>query len=182
MITVKQHLVCTQATFPTLSALLAGVLIYVSDYAHLIYWDGSTAKFAGDPSGRVEGFLVDPGTGWHLCDGSTVTYLKADGTTATVALPNLTGSAAYPKYGASVSGIVAAVAAAIGGNTAVAITGAGVTSSTSSVDAGDGTHGSASFVDAVGFADPGHVHAAGTLVNNTAGEPAHLTLRPFFRL
>lgn len=182
MTPVRQVLVCTQATFPTLSSLLSGVLIYVSDYAHFIFWDGSAAKFAGDPSGRIEGFLVDPGTGWHLCDGSTVTYLKPDGTTGSVTLPNLTSSPAYPKYGASVTGINAAHAAGISGTTSNSTTGDTVSTTSSSVDNGDGSHGSSSFLDSASLNPALHNHTAGTLVCDTTGEPANVVLRPWFRL
>lgn len=81
----------TQADFPDLTGIITPTLIYVSDYAHFIYWDGVTLSFAGDPSGQLIEFLVPPtGPGWHLCDGSTgVVYLLADGTTAVIDLPVL---------------------------------------------------------------------------------------------
>lgn len=105
----------TQATLPAdLGAGDAGFLADVTDYAHRLQWSGSGWGFApGDEgSGRVEGFLVDPNptTGWHLCDGAAgVTYLKSDGTTGTVNLPDLVSTAAqaaYLKFGSPASSTV----------------------------------------------------------------------------
>jgi hypothetical protein len=121
------------------------ILIYVSDYAHFIHWTGTVASFCGDPPWQIVGFAIDSGVGYHLCDGSTVAYLNADGSTSTITLPNLTWTSAYPKFSASVSGITAAVPAAITG-TATAATGASISDSTGTIDAGDGSHGSSTFV------------------------------------
>jgi len=96
-------LVCTQATFPALTAQNAGV-IYISDYLHESYWNGISANFTGgDNPGRIEGFLVNPGLGWHVCDGSVVNYLNPDGTLTAITLPDLTGQASYLKFGAVAS-------------------------------------------------------------------------------
>ncbi len=78
-----------QANLPDLTGIVTPVLIYVSDYAHFLYWDGLALSFAGDPSGQLVEFLVPPaGPGWHLCDGAVdVPYLLEDGTTDVVTLP-----------------------------------------------------------------------------------------------
>ncbi len=111
----------TQSQLVTLAAVLntnhVGVLVDVTDYAHILRWTGSAWEYAdpSDPATRIEGFFVDPGTGWHLCDGtSNVAYLKSDGTTTTVTLPNLTSAganAAYLKFGSPASLTVVAATA-----------------------------------------------------------------------
>src|SRR4051794_19702972 len=122
----SQLRVCLQADFPALTADNAGILIYVSDYAHFIHWSGTTASFADAGNGYIGMFLSDPGgPGWHLADGSTVSRLNPTGTLTSVTLPNLT-TGTYPKLGATVSGVVSPTAAAITGSTASAVTGASV--------------------------------------------------------
>jgi hypothetical protein len=105
----------TQSQLAALAALLtandAGLLTDVTDYAHVLRWTGSAWTYAdpSDPAGRVEGFLVDPSptTGWQLCDGTAgVAYLKADGTTATLTVPDLVSAAnkaGYLKFGSPAS-------------------------------------------------------------------------------
>jgi len=84
----SQVVSCTQATFPDLSQVHNQTFIYVSDYGHMLYWDGTKSVFAGDPPGQLILFQFPPtGPGWHLCDGSTVLYLNADGSTSSVILP-----------------------------------------------------------------------------------------------
>lgn len=106
----------TLANIPTLGTDDAGLLFGVSDYAHLLKWSGTAWGWGpGDPgSGMMTVFEIDPGTGWHLYDGTVgVTYLKSDGTTGTVTLPDLTGSgaaAAFIEAGSPNSGPTAAVA------------------------------------------------------------------------
>jgi hypothetical protein len=78
-----------------------GFLINVSDYAHILKWTGTGWTWGpGDPgSGYIAPFLSAPTqAGWHLCDGSTVQRLNADGTLTSVVLPNYT-TAAYLKLG-----------------------------------------------------------------------------------
>lgn len=103
----------TQSQLATLAALLSGVhtglLVDVTDYAHVLRWTGAAWSY-DDPADfptRIVGFDVNPGTGWHLCDGTAaVPYLKSDGTTATLNLPDLVAagaSAAYLKLGSPAS-------------------------------------------------------------------------------
>jgi hypothetical protein len=82
----------------TLGVNDTGLLIDVTDFAHVLRWTGTTLTFndPADMPGRIEGFLVDPfpATGWQLCAGNNnVAYLKSNGTTGTVNLPNLTSNA-----------------------------------------------------------------------------------------
>lgn len=126
----------TQANLATLAGLLGvadtGLLVDVTDFAHILKWTGTAWAYAdpSDPAGRVEMFLVDPNptTGWHLLDGTAgVAYLKTDGTTATITLPDLVSvaaNAAYPKMGSPASATPNAAVLATFGTTAVTATGA----------------------------------------------------------
>lgn len=93
---------CTQATLPVgLGANDAGFLASVFDYGHLLIWSGSAWAWGpGDAgSGMLQMFEVDPtGAGWHLYDGSAVSYLKADGTLGSITLPNISGAAPTQCY------------------------------------------------------------------------------------
>lgn len=100
----------TQANLSTLAATLTpantGLLVWVTDYNHVLEWNGTGWQWGpGDQgSGLFAPFAVAPtATGWHACDGSSVSYLKGDGTTGTVTLPNTVSSAAYIKAGNSYS-------------------------------------------------------------------------------
>jgi hypothetical protein len=188
---------CTQATLPTdLGASDKGFLAHVTDYGHLLQWSGTAWGWApGDAgSGLIHGFLSAPtGSGWHLCDGSTVKMLNADGTLSQVTLPNL-ANAAYLKLATATavgpnaaSGQTAAVSAGTpsGTNSAPAFTGAADTTSTESADAtvqsGSGatvaaaghTHtvtpsGTVAAPTFTGDALAAHAHGPGTLdLNNT---------------
>lgn len=75
-----------------------GLLVYVSDYAHLLQWNG--AAFSWAPGEQGSGFISafvsapSPADGWALCDGSNVIQMLSDGTlnSSFVALPNTPGS------------------------------------------------------------------------------------------
>lgn len=90
------------------------LLVNVTDYAHILQWTGTGWNWGpGETgSGRLEAFAVAPtGHGWHLCDGSTgVSYLKSDGTTGTLTLPNTNGSAAYMNLGSAYNPAITAAA------------------------------------------------------------------------
>lgn len=72
-----------------------GVQVWVpSPYNHLLRWDGTEWQFApGDGgSGFTSAFFSAPtADGWQLCDGSTVTLLRGDGSVADQALPTTAG-------------------------------------------------------------------------------------------
>lgn len=82
----------TQDSLPTgLSTSDAGLEVNVTDYGHVLRWNGTGWEFLpGDSSGYTQSFLLDPGTGWIQCDGSTgVATLLGDGTLDfSVTLPN----------------------------------------------------------------------------------------------
>jgi hypothetical protein len=72
----------------------AGLEVFVSDYNHVLRWNGTGWEFLpGDHSGYTQNFLIDPGIGWLPCDGSTgVATLLSDGTLDfSVDLPNTAG-------------------------------------------------------------------------------------------
>jgi hypothetical protein len=83
----------------SLDAQDVGIQVVVTDYGHVLEWNGTGWAFApGDGGG---GFIVPFVTptmapaspvGWKLCDGSNQPYLKADGTLGTAVLPVTPGS------------------------------------------------------------------------------------------
>ncbi len=49
-------------------------------YNHVMTWLGMVWSFGGDaPTAKIL-FAVDPGAGWHLCDGGATRYLTAGAT------------------------------------------------------------------------------------------------------
>ena len=96
----------------TLGAHDTGVLISVTDFAHTLEWGGSSFGWGPDGDdgvGDIRGKLIDPSptTGWHLCDGTAgVKYLKSDGTTGTITLPDLVTNPAYLKFGSPASAMI----------------------------------------------------------------------------
>jgi hypothetical protein len=176
---------------PTLSI---GQLVNVTDYGHVLQWSGSAYGWGpGEPgSGMMQLFEVDPtGVGWHLYDGSTVNYLKADGTTGSVTLPDLVSAganAAYPKAGSPDGGPNAAVAPTLTNGT-IASAATGVTASTGSASAtvnvlassvtsvATGAHN-----HSVSITDPTHTHTISGGSVGTNGEPRNLVRRPWFRM
>jgi hypothetical protein len=183
----------TQANLPTnLTVNQKGYLISVSDYAHILRWTGSAWTWGpGDPgSGYIAPFLSAPTQlGWHLCDGSMVKRLNADGTLTSVVLPNYT-TAAYLKLGTILamgpnapSGLTNAVSGGTpsGTNSIPNFTGTPATTSVESADtanvavtgatsvaAAGHTHtitpaGTVSAPAFTGAALPPHAHGPGTL-------------------
>ena len=102
-------IVCTQATFPTLTSGSIPLFVFVTDYVHMLYWNGTTSVFCGDQSGLIHWAQSDPGTGYQLCDGSTVNRLNADGTITSVTVPDAT-TAWFLEGGLVNSGPTAALA------------------------------------------------------------------------
>jgi hypothetical protein len=138
-------------------------------------------------SGRMVVFEVDPtGAGWHLYDGTVgVVYLKADGTTGLVTLPDLvstTAKAAYLKMGSPDAGVVAAiapVATGAAGVIAVAVTGISNPAATGSAGSLNTGNDSATKIVASGTgatvaADPHtHLAAAHTHTIGAPTDPGH---------
>ncbi len=101
----KNHI--AQSLISALSALLTvndfGYALGVTNFGHTLVWTGSGWDFSegDDGSGYIQSFLIAPVGGvWGICDGSTYTYLKADGTTGSQATPDYS-TAAYLKLGTS---------------------------------------------------------------------------------
>lgn len=69
-----------------------GFSFWAQDFRHLYRWDGTAWDYADeDRAGRLIHWDNDPGSGWQVCDGSTgITTSKADGTTDTIDVPDLT--------------------------------------------------------------------------------------------
>ena len=133
-------------------------------------------------------FEVDPtGPGWRLYDGSTVSYLKQDGTTGSVTLPNLTATPAYPKAGTPNSGPNAPVAPTVTGgaisNAATGVsatTGATLTTQIATV-AGVSAVPTWGHTHQVFVSDPTHTHSVSGITIGSNGEPESLVRRPWFR-
>lgn len=189
----------------TLNTYDTGLLYTITDKNRTLRWGGAGWTFAAwevIPVGLILGFKADPGTGWHKCDGSTVTggELHSDGTLHDVTFEDFTSTAAkaaYPKWNAAADGFQAAIAPLITGNTADATTGITVSAASAATAASVATtHPAATGTDfnAVttingggggggggAVTDPGHHHAAGALLNDALGEPRHYDLIPYQR-
>jgi hypothetical protein len=134
-------------------------------YTHCHRWTGSAWEWGPGETGSafVQGFAIAPGTGWKLCDGtgSPVTYEKADGTTATVAIPDMRGF--FLQFAAAYAGTTNA---ATDGAVVIVSTGP---SATVAVQSGAGTT----------VATSGHTHTVnGT---STGALPPNIELLPYFR-
>lgn len=90
-----------------LAALAAAESLYswmpnidVYDYAHQLQFSGGAYAWGthDQGGGYIQGFAFAPlVAGWQLCNGTAnVKYLKSDGTTGTINLPNLVGH--FPKF------------------------------------------------------------------------------------
>lgn len=74
-----------------------GFLAYVTDYAHLLRWNGTGWEWAPGELGSdyVSAFVTGPDdtTGWLACNGAAgIVRLKSDGNRAFANLPNTPGS------------------------------------------------------------------------------------------
>lgn len=187
----------TQAQLSALGATLGvddtGLLVNVTDFAHILQWTG--AAWSWGPGEQGSGMMVlfeeDPtGNGWHLYDGTAnVKYLKATGATGTVTLPDLvsvTANAAYAKAGSPNAAAVAAVAPGLTGSTAAASTGISAAAGVPSLVvaetlAGVNTVAANNHTHTITVTDPTHLHTKGTLAVDATGEPRNLVRRPWFR-
>ena len=134
------------AAQPTLGTADAGTFCFVTDYAHLVYWDGTAFQWGdGDQPYRLADFTVAPATGWAVCDGTATTVLvvgAATLTTAALTTPALTTTPSYKKSAAAYTGALNAAS----GSTATGTSGTGTTGTgtTGTGTTGTGTTGSAS--------------------------------------
>ena len=100
------------------------LLAWITDYSHLLRWNGSAWEWGpSDPgSGFYQLFEAAPSgfgaSAWQICDGSTVARLNADGTTTNVTVPDVT-TAAYLKGGITSAAVAAAsgLTASVSGGT-----------------------------------------------------------------
>ena len=98
-----------------------GFLYYVTDFHHLIEWNGAAWQFGPGDTGN--GYFADfavaptPAAGWKLCNGTATTYLVMGVTVTTAALtpPDLNGTPAYRKSGAAYSGAIVTTGGALTG-------------------------------------------------------------------
>lgn len=71
-----------------------GVQIWITDFGHVLRWDGAAWDFAPGTE-RSNWYALfqatgdPPGTGWHLADGATVTYLRSTGDLGTVTIQTI---------------------------------------------------------------------------------------------
>lgn len=137
------------ASQPALAPADAGYVMYVTDYAHLVYWDGTAWQWMdGDRPARFDDFAADPGVGWALCDGAATDVLVVGGgtlTTSAFTTPDLAGTAAYRKSAGSYSGTIHAKT----GSTGTGSTGTGTTGTGTSGDESSHTHASGSLTATV---------------------------------
>lgn len=127
----------TQAEQPTgLTIDNDGMLFFVTDFGHLVRWDGPLGMWKFAPGDVGNGFFRDYAitpqeSGWVLCNGAVTTYLVVGGATLTTAnftTPNLSGSPAYKKSAAAYAGITGVSGATDAGTTGTGTTGTGTTS------------------------------------------------------
>lgn len=189
-----QILICTQATFPTLAGT-GPTFIYVSDFAHWIYWDGTAASFAdGGSDYYIVAAAAPSAIGWHAVDGSNVSFLNADGTLTAKTLKNVAGTPAYLKVGAGADTLVAPVAPTISGHTELAPTGITVSAAAAAtVSTGTALAGATQAVLTAltsggggggAVTDPQHQHnlTAGNAPISATGEPEAFYSTLWFRL
>lgn len=68
-----------------------GAKFHTSDYDHVSMWNGASMVWGpgNETPGKLVFFAVNPGAGWHACDGSTgIPYQNPNGSTSTVSLPD----------------------------------------------------------------------------------------------
>lgn len=179
----------------------APLFIFVSDYAHLIYWNGTIAIFADGGNNYISAFENDPpGPGWQLMDGSITDFLNADGTVNAITVEDLTssaGRASYLKLGSPNSGPNVSVAPTISGTTDLFTVGFTPAAAAAAATAGagsvrDGTGASIGVLtppfSGGGGGGGGHLNndphshtLSGAAIITATGEPQSLERRPFFR-
>lgn len=140
-----------------------GFLYRATDYDRTYRWTGSAwSEINAAPRG-VEWLTFAPETnGYALCDGSSTTRSKPDGTTAAITLPDLRGM--YPRGASAYTGSqIAAVAPTFGSGTA----------------ASNGAHTHTAGIDLELFDtyvehvhDIDHNHGGGVTGSTSAGTPA----------
>lgn len=140
-----QYVTLSPDTKPSPSILYDnGYLIYSTDLNWFFRWNLTTWVRLNGTSRYIQGFEVAPtSAGWGLCDGTTYTYSKDDGSTGTVASPNLTSTAKFVQFASVYNASIAAVAPTISGSTGSSGAHTHTTTATGSVTGTlpDHTHG-----------------------------------------
>lgn len=187
-----------------------GMLYFVTDYGHLVRWNGTLGVWNFAPGDVGNGFfrdyaIVPQEAGWALCDGSVTTYLVVGGPTLTVAnftTPNLSGSPAYKKSAAAYTGTINAAGATSSdgahthGTTSLNhahnyFTNTGVrTSALFDIEVAT-TGGTGLFVPSnahvhsnagtTTFTDPATTTDSNGAHTHTTGDPARLSVLPYFK-
>ena len=162
------------ALVATLTANDLNLLINVTDYGHILQCTGATAIGWGPAPELGSNYYAlgdskPPGGVWHAVDGSTVNYLKSDGTLGSKTL--VASTAAYLKIGSGADGALHAP---------VAPTFTGSASQSTSNDVG-ATQTALTGVGVTLPAEP-HTHTitpAGTI--STTGQPENFFTSLWFR-
>lgn len=108
-----------------------GFLYRATDFDRVYRWTGSAWQDApGQPRrGMMVFATADLGTGWHVCDGSSVTGSTSSGGTTSVTLPNF-NTGLFPRANSSAGGT---------GGAATHVHAVDPPSATSGADSGSGT-------------------------------------------
>src|SRR5579883_1689276 len=91
----------------------AGLLAHLTDYAHLVEWDGAAFRILDGQGGYIVDAVAALATGWQLCDG-TVTDFLLDNTTNLAVTPFTTpdektaNPGTYHRSAAAYSGVISA--------------------------------------------------------------------------
>lgn len=156
------------ADIPAAADALIGAQYYATDFDRMYLTDGNAwADAPGQPKRGVQFFDGNPGTGWALCDGSTVTISTSTGGTTTHAVPDLVTVNRFVRSASSAGGTGGAATVDPPSTTS------GVPSATTTVD----NDGAAS---TVAVASNTHTHAVDLAA--LAILPPYYNLIPFFRL
>jgi hypothetical protein len=114
---IQSTLVGLLATFGVGGSNDIGALARVSDYGHILEavkpsvyaWQRGPGDSEHSDTFQYYG-AAPADVGWHACDGSTVSFLKYDGTLGSRILPNLAAAVAYVKAGNAYAPSVTAAA------------------------------------------------------------------------
>lgn len=172
------------------------LLFFVSDFGHMVRWNGPLNKWEFAPGDPGNGFFADfaivpQTTGWFLCDGSATTYLTVGGAalgSSSFTTPNLNGTPTYRKSAGTYTGaLIPAGGATSTGATASGVTGVGVSGGALVLGSVPVGLAQASDLGAPVFY---HNHDIPSLTVPSLGVPAlgigsidvaHLDVKPYFR-
>jgi hypothetical protein len=170
----------------------AEALVYVKDKAHTLRWTGTGWDWArgDDRSGYWRICDIDPGTGWHKADGSTVQRLESNGTLFSLTLPDYTtpGNELFLKLGGTAVAANAAVAptftqpTAASASTGISATTSSTGSTQSETASGGSTVPTAAHTHPVNITDPTHTHTISGGAVAADGQPKHTIRIPYYRL